>query len=89
MSNENNVATSGQEKLKTFNQRFDFGSYAQTRKFLDDLADLSKSEEYYPDVSFGKIYANISIDSDGQTMLRERNSSFIGDMQALATKAAD
>ena len=89
MSNENIVAASGQEKLKTYNQRFDFGSYAQTRKFLDDLADLSKSEEYYPDVSFGKIYANISIDSDGQTMLLERNSSFITDMQALATQAGE
>ena len=86
---EKNAVASGQEQVKTFTQRFDFGSYGQTRKFLDDLADLSKREEYYPDVSFGKTYANISIDSDGQTTLRERNSSFIGDMQVLATQAAD
>ena len=86
---EKNAVASGQEQVKTFTQRFDFGSYVQTRKFLDDLADLSKREEYYPDVNFGKTYANISIDSDGQTTLRERNSSFIGDMQVLATQAGD
>jgi 4a-hydroxytetrahydrobiopterin dehydratase len=88
-SKENSVAASGQKKLKTFNQRFDFGSYGQTRKFLDELADLSKREGYYPDVSFGTIYVNISIDGDGQADLNERKSDFIADMQALASKASD
>ncbi len=86
---EKDAVASGQEYVKTLTQRFDFGSYGQTRKFLDDLADLSKRENYYPDVSFGKIYANISIDSEGQTSLRESNSSFIVDMQVLATQAAE
>ncbi len=86
---EKNAGASAQEQVKTFTQRFDFGSYGQTRKFLDDLADLSKRENYYPDVSFGKVYANISIDSDGQTTLRESNSSFIVDMQVLATQAGE
>lgn len=85
---ENNpVAVSGQERIAPFNQRFDFGSYGQTRQFLDQMADLSKREEYYPDVSFGKTYVNISIDSDGQKLLQESNSSFIVDMQALAIQA--
>ncbi|OZB33817.1 MAG: hypothetical protein B7X47_03560 [Ferrovum sp. 34-44-207] len=65
-------------------QRFDFGSYGETRQFLDQLADLSKREDYYPDVSFGKTYVNISIDGTGQTILHERDSSFILDMQKLA-----
>ena len=84
---EKNAVASGQEQVKTFTQRFDFGSYGQTRKFLDDLADLSKREEYYPDVSFGKTYVNVSIDVDGQKLLQESNSSFIVDMQALAIQA--
>ena len=79
-------AAASQERVAPFNQRFDFGSYAETRRFLDQLADMSKREDYYPDVSFGKTYANISIDSEGQAALRERNSSFIGNMQALATQ---
>lgn len=86
---ENVVAASGQERVAPFNQRFDFGSYGQTRQFLDQLADLSKREEYYPDVSFGKTYVNISIDSSGQTALRESGSSFIPDMQELAKQAQD
>ncbi|TAJ77072.1 MAG: hypothetical protein EPO42_10940 [Gallionellaceae bacterium] len=90
MATETNmVAASGQERVVPFNQRIDFGSYGQTRHFLDQLADLSKREEYYPDVSFGKTYVNISIDSTGQTTLRERNSSFILDMQELARQAGD
>ena len=86
---KNVVAISGQERVVPFNQRFDFGSYGQTRHFLDQLADLSKREDYYPDVSFGKTYVNISIDSIGQTTLRERDSSFILDMQELATQARE
>ena len=79
-------SVASKERVAQFNQRFDFGSYAETRQFLDDLAELSKRDDYYPDVSFGKTYANISIDGEGQAALREMNSNFIADMQALATK---
>lgn len=86
---KNVVANPGQERVAPFNQRFDFGSYGQTRHFLDQLADLSKRQEYYPDVSFGKTYVNISIDSSGQTALLENCSSFILDMQELAKQSQD
>jgi hypothetical protein len=36
-------------------------------------------------VSFGKTYVNISIDAEGRAALAERNSSFMGEMEALAT----
>lgn len=85
----NAVVPSSQERVPTFNQRFDFDSYAETRRFLDDLAELSKREAYYPDVSFGKTFANICIDGEGQAVLRERNSTFIVDMQALTTKTGN
>ena len=73
-----------QERLPTLNWRFDFGSYVQTRNFLDEMADLSKREGYYPNVSFGKTYVNVSIDAEGQAELAVRNSSFTGEMEALA-----
>ncbi len=79
-------SSASKERVAQFNQRFDFGSYAETRQFLDDLAVLSKRDDYYPDVSFGKTYANISIDGEGQAVLREMDSNFIAEMQALATK---
>ncbi|CDQ09927.1 conserved protein of unknown function [Acidithiobacillus ferrivorans] len=80
------AAPSGpQERLPTLNWRFEFGSYAKTRHFLDQMADLSKREDYYPNVSFGKTYVNISIDAEGQVVLAERKSSFMGEMEALVT----
>ena len=75
------------EPVATLTRRFEFANYAETRRFMDQLADLSKREGYYPDINFGKTYANVSIDSEGQAALRERNSSFVDDMQALVTPA--
>ncbi|MHB1530305.1 MAG: hypothetical protein ACYCXT_12945 [Acidiferrobacteraceae bacterium] len=73
-----------QERLPTLNWRFEFGSYAQTRHFLDQMADLSKREGFYPNVSFGKTYVNISIDAEGQAVLAEYKTRFTGEMEALA-----
>ncbi|OIQ92975.1 pterin 4 alpha carbinolamine dehydratase [mine drainage metagenome] len=83
--NDSNAASRvPQERQLTLNWRFDFGSYAETRHFLDQVADLSKREDCYPNMSFGKTYVNISIDAEDQAALSERNSSFTGEMEALA-----
>lgn len=66
--------------------RFEFGSYAETRRFLDRLADLSKREDYYPNVSFGKTYANVSIDAEGQTSLGAREADFIQEMKSYTVQ---
>ena len=80
-----NAASSGpQEHLPTLNWRFEFGSYVQTRHFLDQMADMSKREDFYPNVSFGKTYVNISIDAEAQALLAECKTRFIGEMEALA-----
>ena len=68
------------------NWRFDFSGYAETRRFLDQLADLSKREDYYPNVSFGKTYVNVSVDADGQTILGVRAARFFEEMKAYATR---
>ncbi len=84
-ANDPNAAPSApQERLPTLNRRFDFGSYAETGRFLDQLAELSKREDYYPNLSFGKTYVNVSIDGEGQAALNERKSPFISEMEALA-----
>ena len=72
------------ERQQPLNRRFEFASYAETRQFLDQMADLSKRAGYYPDVSFGKTYVNVSIDGDGQAALKERQSIFIAEMEVLA-----
>ena len=72
-------------RQQPLNRRYEFSGYAETRDFLDQMADLSKREDYYPNVSFGKTYVNISIDDEGQTALQQRKSTFIADMDALAS----
>ncbi len=42
-------------------KRFEFESYEKTRDFLDDLGDLCEKVNRFPDISFGKTYANITI----------------------------
>ena len=75
--------TSNQPPL---NWRFEFGSYGETRQFLDLLADLSKREDYYPNINFGKTYVNVSIDAEGQAVLGERAAAFVEEMKAHAAQ---
>ena len=42
-------------------KRFEFKSYEKTRDFLDDLGDFCEKVNRFPDISFGKTYANITI----------------------------
>ena len=42
-------------------KRFEFESYEKTRDFLDALGDISEKVSRFPDISFGKTYANITI----------------------------
>ena len=42
-------------------KRFEFESYEETRDFLDALGTFSKKVNRFPDISFGKTYANITI----------------------------
>lgn len=76
--------TAPAERKTTLNWRFDFGSYGETRRFLDQLADVSKHENFYPNINFGKTYVNISIDAEGQTALGEREAAFIEAMKACS-----
>ncbi len=49
------------ERPANLHRRFAFNDYAGTRNFLDRLAELSKETGFYPDISFGKTYANVTI----------------------------
>ncbi len=69
----------------TLNWRFEFGSYGETRKFLDRLSDLSKRENFYPNINFAKTYINVSIDGEGQSELGDRTESFVQEMKTYAT----
>ncbi|WP_297477262.1 hypothetical protein [Ferrovum sp.] len=66
------------------NQRFDFGTYIETKRFLDKLIGLSRRENYYPNLSFGKTYVIVSIDAEGWAALAGRGAEFTREMEALA-----
>lgn len=57
-------------------RRFQFDSYSSLRIFLDRLADLSKETEYYPDISFGSDYANITVYASNDKALSEEDKVF-------------
>jgi len=42
-------------------KRFEFQSYEKNRDFLDALGDFCEKVNRFPDISFGKTYANITI----------------------------
>ena len=48
-------------------RRFEFSSYEMTRDFLDRLGDLCENRERFPDISFGKVYVNITVRPEEDT----------------------
>jgi len=45
-------------------QRYLFQDYSTLRDFLERAAELSESENLFPDMGFGKDYVNITIYAD-------------------------
>ena len=52
-------------------RRFEFESYAETRRFLDDVARLAEAAQLYPNLSFGKTYVSVTIDANGKKISPE------------------
>jgi len=42
-------------------RRVEFDDYEQTREFLEQAADLSEKEGFYPDMSFGRTYVSMTL----------------------------
>jgi pterin-4a-carbinolamine dehydratase len=50
---------------------------------LDRLADLSKEKEYYPDISFGVTYANITVYASDTKELSVEDKAFTHSVDEL------
>ena len=58
-------------------KRFEFESYEKTRDFLDALGNYCEKLNRFPDISFGKTYANITIrPSDDKSQISEDDHDF-------------
>lgn len=65
-------------------RRFEFGTYGETRKFLDQLSGLTKETGYYPDISFGRTYANVTVHARDGKALGAEDTAFAERANALA-----
>lgn len=45
-------------------KRYEFENYDALRTFLDNAANLSEQKGLFPDIGFGKTYANFTIHVD-------------------------
>lgn len=76
------------ERPANLYRRFAFNDYAGTRDFLDRLAALSKETGCYPDISFGKTYANVTVHAADDTGLTADDFDFVRRVNALAPATA-
>ncbi|MHB8472747.1 MAG: 4a-hydroxytetrahydrobiopterin dehydratase [Gammaproteobacteria bacterium] len=76
------------ERPANLYRRFAFNDYAGTRNFLDQLAALSKETGCYPDISFGKTYANVTVQADDGKTLTADDFEFARRVNALAPAGA-
>lgn len=84
---EQNINWQVQQRPAIMTRRFDFATYADTRKFLDDLSDLSKRVGYYPDLNFSKTHVNVSVASQGDS-LGEPEYAFSAEVDSIASRLA-
>ena len=64
--------------------RYEFGSYAQTREFLDGLMLLSEETKIFPDLGFGKTYVNVTIHGQNGQMPCRAEIEFAARAASLA-----
>ncbi len=57
-------------------KRYEFENYETLRDFLDQAAELSESNNLYPDMGFGKDYVNMTIHADEDGSLKKPHWEF-------------
>lgn len=71
-------------KPPTLFRRFAFGSYGETRAFLDALAALSEETGIHPqNINFGSTYANVTLEAAAGESLTEADAAFARRVDAL------
>ena len=57
------------DRPASLSKRFIFASYSENREFLDRVAALSEETGIHPDISFGRDYANLTVNAmEGETL---------------------
>lgn len=75
-------------KPSTLFRRFSFGTYGETRAFLDALASLSEETGIHPqNINFGTTYANVTLEAADGASLTEADVAFARRVDALVGSA--
>lgn len=71
-----------QQRPPLLTRRFEFGSYAETRDWLDALATWSERSGVYPDLNFGRNYVNVTLAPRGPALTPDdlRLAAEMGDL---------
>ncbi len=67
-------------------KRFEFETYNETRDFLDQLGEHSEQVKRFPDISFGRTYANITLrpeNDDEGADLTDEDYKFAAEIDAI------
>jgi pterin-4a-carbinolamine dehydratase len=85
MANAKNDETGWTERDRpaSLSKRFIFVSYAENRDFLDRVADLSEETGIHPDISFGRDYANLTVNPLEGDVLTEAERDFAQRVDAI------
>jgi len=74
-------------KPPTLFRRFGFERYADTRAFLDALAELSEETGIHPqNINFGSTYVNITLEAGDGVALTEADLALAARINALSGK---
>ncbi len=85
-SNQNSSTWKLQKRIQLISRRYDFSDYDDMRDFLDALEELSKKEEYYPDLTFSRTHVNVSIQARDEK-LSQLDYDFSVKVDLLSAKA--
>jgi 4a-hydroxytetrahydrobiopterin dehydratase len=76
-----------QKRALVMTKRYDYANYDDMRDFLDDLQELSEEDGFYPDLTFSRTHANVSIKSREDDKFTEVYFDFPKKVDLLAKKA--
>ena len=65
-------------------RRYEFETYEELRNFLEKAADLSEEKGLYPNIGFGRSYANFTIyPSEGNDTITQAEREFAEALEKL------
>lgn len=73
------------KKPPLMTKRYTFDCYDDTRLFVSDLADLSESTGYYPNLTFNQTQATVTISTD-EEQLADKEFNFAIETEKLGLK---